>query len=147
MTWRKPDTPQPNLANDMAEAGYTPAEIEIIKQEVKHYEQVRAEVKLRSGDYIDLKTYEPAMRHLIDSYIGAEESEIISAFDDMTLIELIVERGANGVDALPKSIKQNPKAVAETIENNLRKLIIDQQPTNPNTQTHYRSAANQPQIF
>ncbi|MEH2011117.1 type I restriction endonuclease subunit R [Nostoc sp.] len=120
-----------NLANDMAEAGYTPAEIEIIKQEVKHYEQVRAEVKLRSGDYIDLKTYEPAMRHLIDSYIGAEESEIISAFDDMTLIELIVERGANAVDALPKGIKQNPKAVAETIENNLRKLIIDQQPTNP----------------
>ncbi len=75
--------------------------------------------------------YEPAMRHLIDSYIGAEESEIISAFDDMTLIELIVEPGANAVDALPKGIKQNPKAVAETIENNLRKLIIDQQPTNP----------------
>ncbi|MBW4448900.1 MAG: HsdR family type I site-specific deoxyribonuclease [Spirirestis rafaelensis WJT71-NPBG6] len=120
-----------NLANDMVEAGYTPAEIEIIKQEVKHYEQVRAEVKLRSGDYIDLKTYEPAMRHLIDSYIGAEESELISAFDDMTLIQLIVERGANAVDALPKSIKQNPTAVAETIENNLRKLIIDQQPTNP----------------
>jgi type I restriction enzyme R subunit len=120
-----------NLANDMVEAGYTPAEIEIIKQEVKHYEQVRAEVKLRSGDYIDLKTYEPAMRHLIDSYIGAEESELISAFDDMTLIQLIVERGANAVDALPKSIKQNPTAVAETIENNLRKLIVDQQPTNP----------------
>ncbi|BAZ25531.1 type I site-specific deoxyribonuclease, HsdR family protein [Kalymmatonema gypsitolerans NIES-4073] len=120
-----------NLANDMTEAGYTPAEIEIIKQEVKHYEQVRAEVKLRSGDYIDLKTYEPAMRHLIDSYIGAEESELISAFDDMTLIQLIVERGANAVDALPKSIKQNPTAVAETIENNLRKLIVDQQPTNP----------------
>jgi type I restriction enzyme R subunit len=120
-----------NLANDMEDAGYTPAEIEIIKREVKSYEQVRAEVKLHSGDYIDLKTYEPAMRHLIDSYIGAEESEVISAFDDMTLIQLIVERGANAVDALPKSIKQNSTAVAETIENNLRKVIIDQQPTNP----------------
>ncbi|MEH2337866.1 type I restriction endonuclease subunit R [Nostoc sp.] len=120
-----------NLANDMVEAGYTPAEIEIIKQEVKYYEQVRAEVKLRSGDYIDLKTYEPAMRHLIDSYIGAEESEVISAFDDMTLIQLIVDRGVDAVDALPKSIKQNSTAVAETIENNLRKVIIDQQPTNP----------------
>ncbi|MEA5551791.1 HsdR family type I site-specific deoxyribonuclease [Anabaena cylindrica UHCC 0172] len=120
-----------NLANDMEEAGYTLAEIAIIKQEVKHYEQVRAEVKLASGDYIDLKTYEPAMRHLIDSYIGAEESEIISNFDDMTLIQLIVERGTNAVDALPRSIKKNPKAVAETIENNLRKLIIEQQPTNP----------------
>ncbi|MEH2375717.1 hypothetical protein [Nostoc sp.] len=115
----------------MVEAGYTPAEIEIIKQEVKYYEQVRAEVKLRSGDYIDLKTYEPAMRHLIDSYIGAEESEVISAFDDMTLIQLIVDRGVDAVEALPKSIKQNKVAVAETIENNLRKVIIAQQPTNP----------------
>ncbi|MEH1984618.1 type I restriction endonuclease subunit R [Nostoc sp.] len=120
-----------NLSNDMAEAGYTTVETEVIKQEVKHYEQVRAEVKLASGDYIDLKAYEPAMRHLIDTYIGAEESEIISAFDDMTLIQLIVERGANAVDALPKGIKQNQEAVAETIENNLRKVIIDQQPTNP----------------
>ncbi|WP_414577235.1 type I restriction endonuclease subunit R [Anabaena sp. CCY 9402-a] len=120
-----------NLSNDMAEAGYSTTETEIIKQEVKHYEQVRAEVKLASGDYIDLKAYEPAMRHLIDTYIGAEDSEIISAFDDMTLIQLIVERGANAVDALPKGIKQNQKAVAETIENNLRKVIIDQQPTNP----------------
>ncbi|WP_199328252.1 hypothetical protein [Cylindrospermum sp. FACHB-282] len=120
-----------NLSNDMTEAGYSKAETEIIKQEVKHYEQVRAEVKLASGDYIDLKAYEPAMRHLIDTYIGAEDSEIISAFDDMTLIQLIVERGTNAVDVLPKGIKQNQKAVAETIENNLRKVIIDQQPTNP----------------
>ncbi len=120
-----------NLSSDMIEAGYTPAEIEIIKQEVKHYEQVRALVKLASGDYIDLKTYEPAMRHLIDSYIGAQESETISAFDDMTLIELIVQRGTDAIEALPKGIKQNKEAVAETIENNLRKVIIDRQPTNP----------------
>ncbi|MHC5726625.1 MAG: hypothetical protein ACYTXY_21305, partial [Nostoc sp.] len=37
----------------------------------------------------------------------------------------------NAVEALPKGIKQNQEAVAETIENNLRKVIIDQQPTNP----------------
>ncbi|MBO1065593.1 HsdR family type I site-specific deoxyribonuclease [Dolichospermum flos-aquae UHCC 0037] len=120
-----------NLANDMIEAGYTPAEIEIIKQEVKHYEQVRGEVKLASGDYIDLKAYEPAMRHLIDSYIGAEESEAIATFEDMTLVQLIVQRGADAVNALPQGIKKNKTAVAETIENNLRKVIIDQQPTNP----------------
>ena len=120
-----------NLASVMADAGYTPAETEIIKLEVKHYEQVRAEIKLASGDYIDLKAYEPAMRHLIDTYIGAEDSEVISNFDDMTLIELIVQRGADAINALPKGIKESPEAVAETIENNLRKLIVDQQPTNP----------------
>ncbi|MEM7713923.1 MAG: HsdR family type I site-specific deoxyribonuclease [Cyanobacteria bacterium P01_A01_bin.68] len=120
-----------NLASDMEEAGYTPTEIQIIKQEVKHYEQVRAEVKLASGDYIDLKAYEPAMRHLVDTYIGAEDSEVISNFDDMTLIELIVQRGEDAIEELPKTIKENPEAVAETIENNLRKLIVEQQPTNP----------------
>ncbi|MBD1919785.1 HsdR family type I site-specific deoxyribonuclease [Microcoleus sp. FACHB-831] len=120
-----------NLANDMPEAGYPSTGIETIKQEVKYYEQIRAEVKLASGDAIDLKAYEPAMRHLIDTYIGAEESKVLSSFDDMTLIQLIVERGKDAVDTLPKSIRQNKEAVAETIENNLRKVIIDQRPTNP----------------
>ena len=36
-----------------------------LKKEVDHYEKARTEVKLASGDYIDLKMYEPAMRHLI----------------------------------------------------------------------------------
>ena len=120
-----------DIANEMRGAGYTPEEIEHIKTDIKHYEAVRAEIKQASGDAIDLKAYEPAMRHLIDTYIGAEESETISAFDDMTLIELIVEQGADAVNALPEGITRNKEATAETIENNIRRLIIDQMPTNP----------------
>ncbi len=115
----------------MAEAGYTAQEIEQIKQEVDYYEKVRSEVKLASGDYIDLKMYEPAMRHLLDTYIRAEESEKISAFDDIPLIQLIVEQGATALDALPAGIRSNPEAMAETIENNLRRVITDEQPINP----------------
>ena len=120
-----------NVADEMTGAGYSDAEIAAVKAEVDHFEKVRNEVKLASGDYIDLKMYEPAMRHLIDTYIRAEESEIVSAFDDMSLIQLIVERGAGAVDALPEGIRNNPEAVAETIENNVRKLIIDETPINP----------------
>jgi type I restriction enzyme R subunit len=120
-----------NLANELPEAGYTPQEIEHIKQEVDHYEKVRAEIKLASGDYIDLKMYEPAMRHLIDTYIRAEESKKLSAFDDLTLVQLIVERGMDGLKDLPQGISDNKAAMAETIENNLRKVIIDERPTNP----------------
>jgi type I restriction enzyme, R subunit len=120
-----------NLANELSEAGYSGAEIATLKAEVDHFEKVRNEVKLASGDYIDLKMYEPAMRHLIDTYIRAEESEKISAFDDMSLVQLIVERGAAAVDALPRDIRVNKEAVAETIENNVRKLIIDEHPINP----------------
>jgi type I restriction enzyme R subunit len=120
-----------NLASEMAEAGYTEAQAAAIKQEVTFYENLRNEVKLHSGDAIDLKQYEPAMRHLIDAYIRAEESETVSAFNDLSLIQLIVERGADAVDTLPPGIKKNQEAVAETIENNVRKLIIDESPINP----------------
>ncbi len=120
-----------NLANELAEAGYSPAEIETLKAEVGHYEKVRNEVKLASGDYIDLKMYEPAMRHLIDTYIRADESQRISAFDTLSLVQLIVERGPAAIDALPEGIRNNKEAVAEAIENNVRKLIIDEQPINP----------------
>lgn len=85
-----------DLASEMTEAGYTPAQTDKIKQEVDHYEKVRSEVKMASGDYIDLKMYEPAMRHLIDTYITAYESEKISAFDDLNLVQLLVERGVDG---------------------------------------------------
>ena len=120
-----------NLANEMPEAGYTAQEIAQIKQEVDYYEKVRTEVKLASGDYIDLKMYEPAMRHLIDTYIRAEESKKLSAFDDLTLIQLIVERGMDGLKDLPQGITNNKAAMAETIENNLRKVIVEERPTNP----------------
>jgi len=120
-----------DITNEMRKAGYTPEEIERIKKDVKHYEDVRSGIKITSGDYIDLKAFEPAMRHLIDTYISAEESVTISAFDDMTLIDLIVERGVDAINALPKGITGNKEAVAETIENNMRRLIIDEMPTNP----------------
>jgi type I restriction enzyme R subunit len=120
-----------NIANELAEAGYKSAEIEKIKAEVDYYTKMCDAVKLHSGDYIDLKAYEPAMRHMIDQYIRAEESEKISAFDDMSLIQLIVERGPDAVDSLPKGIKKSEEAVAETIENNVRKLIINETPIDP----------------
>jgi type I restriction enzyme R subunit len=120
-----------DIANDMADAGYDKDQAKAIEKEVRHYEQVRTEVKLASGDYIDLKKYEPAMRVLIDRYISATESQRLSAFNDMTLVDLIVKKGEDALNELPDAIKQSQEAVAETIENNVRKLIIDEMPTNP----------------
>lgn len=120
-----------NLANEMAEAGYSKKEAEQIKEEVQYYESAKTEIALASGDYIDLKAYEPAMRHLIDTYIDAEESKKISAFDDLTIINLIVKNGVAAVDSLPQHLRKDEKAVAEVIENNVRRLIIEENPTNP----------------
>ena len=120
-----------NLANEMPEAGYSDSEIEIIKGEVDHYEKVRSEIKLASGDYIDMKMFEPAMRHLIDTYIRAEESRKISAFDDLSLLQLLIEKGADAVKELPGGLASDPTAMSEAIENNIRRVIIDEQPINP----------------
>lgn len=120
-----------DIANDMDKAGFNKEQATIVEREVCHYEQVRMEIKLASGDYIDLKRYEPAMRTLIDRYVSAEESEKLSAFDDMTLVDLIVKKGEDAIKDLPEVVKQNREATAETIENNVRRLIIDEMPTNP----------------
>ena len=55
----------------------------------------------------------------------------MSEFDDLSLVQLIVERGVQAVKALPQAIREKGKAAAETIENNVRKLIIDESPINP----------------
>ncbi|MEN6434152.1 MAG: type I restriction endonuclease subunit R [Smithella sp.] len=120
-----------NIADEMKEAGYTDKETEQIKADIKHFENLRKEIQLASGDYIDLKQFEPAMRHLIDSYIGAEESRMLANFDDLSLVELLVEKGEDAIKGLPENIKRNKTAMAETIENNLRKVIIEESPTNP----------------
>jgi type I restriction enzyme R subunit len=43
----------------------------------------------------------------------------------------MAEKGVDAVSGLPDSVKQSEEAVAETIENNVRKLITDEMPTNP----------------
>lgn len=120
-----------NLANEMTEAGYTEAQAEAIKKEIAHYVDVRAEVKLGAGEDVDFKQYEAGMRFLLDTYIQAGASETVSNFEDTGLIDLIVKLGAGAIDKLPEGIKNSPEAVAETITNNMRKVIIDERAMNP----------------
>jgi type I restriction enzyme R subunit len=120
-----------NLANEMSEAGYSDAEAESIKKEIAHYLDVRAEVKLGAGEDVDFKQFEAGMRFLLDTYIQADASKTISNFEDAGLIELIVKLGGGAIDKLPPRIKKSPEAVAETITNNIRKVIVDERPMNP----------------
>ena len=120
-----------NLANEMIDVGYTEAQAQEIRDEVRHYENVSQEIKLASGDYVDLKAYEPDMRHLIDTYIRAEESETLSTLGDRPLGELILQNSAEALNLLPEGIRANEAARAATINNNVRRLIVDRSAVNP----------------
>lgn len=123
------------VASDMTAAGFSADEIAGIKDEVAHYVAVKSEVEAGAGENIDMKQYEAGMRQLLDTYINARPVEQIADLEK-PLVELIVERGADAIDALPPGIKGNPESVAETIINNVRKTIIDEHALNPRYYDH-----------
>lgn len=116
----------------MDAAGYSEAEITRIKHSLDHYLKLREIIRNASGETIDLKAYEADMRHLIDTYIEADEPRKISPFDNMTLLDLIVKTGiAEAINSLPDGIKGNKGAIAETIANNVRSKIIKEHLNDP----------------
>jgi len=119
------------IANEMSEAGYTDEQTQKIKLEVAHFEALRSEVKLASGDSADLKLFEPGMRHLIDTYIKSDESKKVSAFDELTFVELFVSDPDAAMTAMPEGIKRSERASSLAIENNIRKVIVEENPVNP----------------
>lgn len=121
-----------NIADELGRAGYNAAEIQRINQALDRYLKLREIIRNASGESLDLKAYEADMRHLIDTYIEADEPRKISPFDDMPLLELIVKTGiANAINSRLGGLKGNRDAVAESIENNVRKKIIKEHLSDP----------------
>ena len=69
------------IKGDMVEAGYSSSEQADIEKMVSFYTALKATIGYASGDLLDLKAYEPDMRRLIDTYIGADPSRKIGEFD------------------------------------------------------------------
>lgn len=114
-----------NIVDDLEAAGYSEGDILSIKAQVGRYAKLREIIRNASGETIDLKAYEADMRHLIDTYIQADAPRTISPFGDIPLMELIVKSGiADAINQLPDGIKGDRTAVAETIENNVRRKIL-----------------------
>ena len=120
-----------DIANEMEAAGYTAEEATDIKKQVDYFNDIKDEIKLKSGDALDLKYYDPAMRQLIDNYVRAEDSEKLVDLADISFLDLIDKDGEDAIDALPKNVKQNERSVAEVLAANMRKMIISERPNNP----------------
>lgn len=120
-----------DIANEMEQAGYTAEEAADIKRQVDYFNDTKDEIKLKSGDALDLKYYDPAMRQLIDNYVRAEDSEKLVDLAEISFLDLMDVEGDKAIDSLPKGIKQNERSVAEILAANMRKMIISERPNNP----------------
>jgi type I restriction enzyme R subunit len=121
-----------NIADELEPAGYSPADVDRIKKQLERSLNVREIIRKASGESLDLKAYEADMRHLIDTYIEAAEPRTISPFEDMSLLELIVKTGiAHAITLQLGGMKGNRNAIAETIENNVRRKIIKEHLSDP----------------
>lgn len=121
-----------NLSDDMDAAGYSAAESGRIREQVKDYVAIRDTIRNASGETLDLKAYEADMRHLIDTYIEADEPRKISDFDNLSLVELIVKTGiGEAIASRLGGLTGNRQAVQETIENNVRSKIVKEHLNDP----------------
>ncbi|MCR5317736.1 MAG: HsdR family type I site-specific deoxyribonuclease [Treponema sp.] len=117
------------------DVGYSKEQQEKYHRLVKDYIDLKDEIGLSSGDFIDLKQYDSAMRHLIDNYISAQESEKLGDMENFTLLSYIKKKQEedlkNGSSDTEKKNSKAQQNVAETIENNIRRKIIEKTPVNP----------------
>jgi len=121
-----------NVADELEPAGYSGADVGRVKERLGHYLNLREIVRKASGETLDLKAYEADMRHLIDTYIEAAEPRKISSFDNLGLLELIVKTGiADAIASQLGGLKGKKDAIAETIENNVRRKILKEHLSDP----------------
>jgi type I restriction enzyme R subunit len=122
-----------DLANDLAEAGYTEKEIVEIQKESVFYAATRDSIKKHADEEFDIKPYEADMRHLINTYIQADGATPLGTAENHSLSELIIKTGIH--DAIAKKLNEkgnlSKTSIAEAIINNVRKTIIRDQLTDP----------------
>jgi type I restriction enzyme R subunit len=122
-----------DIAQDLAEAGYSDTEATALQKEVEFYGDIRAAIKKHSGEELDIKPYEADMRRLLNTYVQADPAADIGNLNSLSLTELIIETGIH--DAIARKLnakgKLSKNAIAEGIINNVRKTIIRDQLTDP----------------
>ncbi|MDR3337005.1 MAG: type I restriction endonuclease subunit R [Treponema sp.] len=111
---------------DMDAAGYSADEQDAITKTVNFYIALKNTIGRASADFIDLKSFEPGMRYLIDNYIVADDSRKLGAFDDFTLLDFIMAQ-----EEKLKSKGESKESAAEAIENNIRKKVVEKILINP----------------
>lgn len=97
--------------------GYTETEVNHLRGEISGYNKIKEMIKLASCDYIDMKPYEADMRYILDTYIRAEDTKIVSELGNMSLVELLLQGKTTTPVDLIKDLPGDDAAKAVTIDN------------------------------
>lgn len=119
------------ISGELVQAGFDEQQAKEWHKRAEEYAKLKDNIKIASGDYVDFKAIDADMRYLMNQYVKAEDSEVIGNFENMGLLELLVKKGDKIGDELPKTISKDKNSMAETIENNVRKKIVESNPINP----------------
>ncbi|BDI06164.1 type I restriction endonuclease subunit R [Sphaerotilus microaerophilus] len=121
------------LAPHLEEAGYPPAQVDALAQDARFHADLRAAIKNHAGEELDVKPYEADMRHLINTYILAQPTDVLGDLEGVSLTEWIVKSGVHDAIAAKLNARGqlSRKTIAESILNNVRKTIVHEQLTNP----------------
>ena len=109
---------------------YTEEDVIRLRGEISGYNKIKEMIKLASCDYIDLKPYEVDMRYILDTYVRAEDTKVISELGNMSIVELLLRGNSTTPVELVKEIPGDDEAKAETIENNLQHEIVKKMSSN-----------------
>jgi type I restriction enzyme R subunit len=122
-----------DIAQQLAEAGYSDADAAALAKEIDFYGDTRNAIKRHSGEELDIKPYEADMRHLLNTYVQADPANDLGDLSSLPLTDLIIKTGIH--DAIGRKLNEKGKltrnAIAEGIINNVRKTIIREQLTDP----------------
>lgn len=115
-------------AKPYLEENHSSIQMKDYEKDVTFYLELRNLIGKTSGDFLDLKAYEPDMRNMIDNYLTAGDAVKIGTFEDLTLTEFVDEVGEIFVTNGDNNHKDG---AAEAIENNIRRKIIEKSVVNP----------------
>ena len=114
----------------VADYGYSEDDVNHLRGAISGYNKIKEMIKLASCDYIDLKPYEVDMRYILDTYIRAEDTRVISELGNMSIVELLLQGKTTTPVDLVKDLPGNDEAKAEMIDNNLQHEIVKKMSSN-----------------
>lgn len=114
----------------VSDYGYSDSDVDNLREEINGYNKIKEMIKLASCDYIDLKPYEADMRYILDTYVRADDSRVVSELGNMSLVELLLNGERTSPVDLVHDLPGNNTAKAETIDNNLKHEIIRKMSSN-----------------